>query len=257
MALEDNNGTMVMPVGPMYGNGNGGMFGGDSWAWFILLLLLVGNNGFGGYGNGAGNTAATLYPWMNQADTVNNGFRDQALTGSINAVQNGVNGLGTQMCNGFAGVNAGIANGFANSNMAMMQGFNQLGSSMSNCCCENRLASANLQSVIQTENCADRSAISDGVRDIIASQNAGFQSIKDQMCNDKIDAKNEEIANLRTQLNMANLAASQGAQTAQIIADNNAQTMQLIQRIAPYPTPSWNVPNPYAYGNNNGCMCNA
>ena len=39
MSLTDEN--MVMPVGPMYGNGAGANcgFGGD-WAWIILLLLL-------------------------------------------------------------------------------------------------------------------------------------------------------------------------------------------------------------------------
>ena len=256
MALEENGAmnSMVMPVAPMNGGyaGNGGVFGGDGWAWIILLLLLVGNGW--NNGNGGGNTAAALYPWMNQADTVNAGFRDQAILGSIDAVNGGVQNLATQMCNGFAGVNATINAGLANNGMAMMQGFNQIDSLVANGSFENRLATANLQSVIQAENCADRTAISDGVRDIIAYQNAGFQSIKDYINQLDSNAKDNEIANLRTQLNMANLAASQGEQTAKILADNTAQTMQLIQRIAPYPTPSWIVQNPYAYSNN-GCAC--
>ena len=263
MALEDNGmNSMVMPVAPMYGGyggNNGGMFGGDSWAWIILLLLLGwGNNGWGN-GAGNGNGGGGLYPWMNQVDVVNGGFRDQAMATTLGGIQSGVQGLATQLCNGFSGVTAAVNTGFANNGMAMMQGFNQLGSQLANCCCENRLATANLQSVIQAENCADRQAVSDGIRDILTAQNAGFQSIKDMMCQDKIDAKNEEIANLRTQLNMQNLAVSQGAQTAQLIADNNAQTNQLIQRIAPYPVPSWTVPNPYAYANTCGgsCMCNS
>ena len=150
MALEDN--TMVMPV-----NG-GGLFGGDNWAWIILLLLLGwGNNGWGN-NNGNGN----IYPWMNQTDVINGGFRDQAVMGAINGVQSGVQGLATQMCNGFAGVEAAAAQrqmadmqqAFANQ-MAMNQGFNGVTSQLANCCCENRLATANLQSVIQTENCGD------------------------------------------------------------------------------------------------------
>lgn len=255
MALENegNGNAMVMPVAPMYGGGYGGngMFGGDSWAWIILLLLIGwGNNGWNNNaGNGGG--MGTLYPWMNQVDVTNGGFRDQALAGSINAVQNGVNGLATQMCNGFN-----------STQMAVLQGINQVGTQLGDCCCENRLASADLKYTIATENCADRAALSDGLRDVLTAMNAGVQSIKDQMCQDKIDAKNEEIENLRTQLNMANLAASQGMQTAQLIADNNAQTAQLIQRIAPYPIPSWNVQNPYAYNNVGygcgcGCGCNA
>lgn len=237
MAIEGNGNQMVMPVSPMNGGYGGGMFGNDSWGWWIiLLLLLVGNNGWNNGGNAGGMNG--MYPWMNQADR-------------MSAVQ-------TQLCDGFAGVTAAVTNGNANTMMQVAQGINQLGTQLGNCCCENRLASANLQSVIQAENCADRAAMNDGFRDTLAAINAGIQGIKDQMCNDKIDAKNEEIANLRTQLNMANLAASQGAQTAQLMADNSAQTNQLIQRIAPYPVPSWNVPNPYAYGNVGfGCACNA
>lgn len=276
MALTDETmNSMVMPVAPMYGNGGGGMFGNgnDSWGWIILLFLLLGRGNWGGnYGGGTGD----LYPWMNQADNTANGFQNLATQNQLTGIQSGIGDIQTQLCNGFAGVNATVNNGFANaetannarqmanmqqafaSQTALTQGLNSISAQFADCCCENRLASANLQNVIQTENCADRAALSDGIRDVLQAQNAGFQRILDQMCSDKIDAKNEEIANLRTQLNMAALATSQGAQTAQLIADNNAQTAQLIQRIAPYPVPSWTVPNPYLYTNNGcGCGCNA
>ena len=94
MALTDDNGTgMVMPVAPMYGGaygGNGGFgsgFGGD-WGWIILLLLIAGGGwGFGGFGGaGMGGFAADgamLYPWMNQAEVTNSGFRDQMLNNGI------------------------------------------------------------------------------------------------------------------------------------------------------------------------------
>lgn len=48
MALTDEGGNMVMPVGPMYGNNNCG-FGGD-WGWIILLLLFAGGGNWGGMG---------------------------------------------------------------------------------------------------------------------------------------------------------------------------------------------------------------
>ena len=118
------------------------------------------------------------------------------------------------------------------------------------CCCENRLGLANLNSTILAVNCADRAAISDGIRDILTNQNMGVQRILDQMCNDKIDAKNEKIADLERQLTIANLAASQGAQTSRILADNAAQTAALEQYLAPVPRPAYIVQNP------NGCGCN-
>ena len=93
-----------------------------------------------------------------------------------------------------------------------------LQSALQNCCCENRLATANQTATILAENCADRAAISDGVRDIIANQTMNTERILGAMTQDKIDAKNEQILNLQNQLNIANLAASQAAQTQQILA---------------------------------------
>ena len=105
--------------------------------------------------------------------------------------------------------------------------------------------------IFDSENCADRTALSDALRDVLESQNAGVQRILDTMCQDKIDAKNERIADLERQLTMANLAASQGAQTAAIIANNEAQTSALEQYLAPVPRPAYIVQNP------NGCNCNS
>lgn len=210
MALESGE-NMVMPVGPMYGNGNNA-FGGD-WAWIILLLLLGWGNGNGFGGNGMNG----LYPWMNQADITQSGFQNQALQTQLSSLQ-------TQM---------------------------------NTCCCENRLATANLQAVIQSENCTDRSVISDGIRDILANQSANTQRILDQMCNDKIDAKNERIADLERQLTMANLAASQTAQTAQLLADNAKQTVALEQYLNPTPIPAYMVQNPNCCQQWTGCGCGA
>ena len=119
--------------------------------------------------------------------------------------------------------------------------------------CENRLASADLNYTIATENCADRAAISDGIRDVIANQTAGVQRILDVMCQDKIDAKNERIADLERQLTMANLAASQTAQTSRLLADNAAQTVALEQYLNPVPVPAYLVQNPNTYGCGCGC----
>lgn len=239
MALTDEGmGTtmLVQPTGgmpyPVYGNGNNNGFGGD-WAWIILLLLLGwGNNGFGGGYGGGGND---LYPWMNQAEITSDGFRDQMINSNITSIRDGIGNLSTQLCNCCSDVQMSLANGFAGveqganarqiANMqqgfglqtAMSQGFNGVQSQLADCCCENRLASADLKYTIATENCADRQALNDGVRDILANQTAGIQRILDQMCNDKIDAKNDEIAQLRQELLYSRGQASQIAQNTAII----------------------------------------
>lgn len=209
---------MVMPVTPAYNNGNNGFFGGDG-AWIILLLLLGwGNNGNGFGGNGNNN----IYPWMNQSNQIANGFQNAALGDQITAIQSSINDLGV----------ANLQQSFA-VQTAMNQGFNGVQSQLANCCCENRLSSADLKYTIATENCADRQAIADGI-----------QKIMDKLCDQELQAERRENANLRTQLNMANLAASQTAQTAQILADNSRQTTALEQYLNPVPIPAYVVQNP-------------
>lgn len=285
MSLVSNEGgipatMLVGPTGmPTYGQGGFGNngFGGDGW-WILLLILLCGNNGFGGFGNGAGAVAAEgsmLYPWMNQADITNSGFQNQQLSNQLTGISSGVQNVSTQLCNGFAGVNATVNSGFANAetaanarqiaNMqnvfglqtAVSQGFNQIGSQFADCCCENRLASADLKYTIATENCADRAAISDGIRDILTAQNAGTQRILDQLCQDKIDAKNDEIAQLRQQLNMATLRESQTAQNAFISQGFANEVDQLYNRLSNCPVPTTPVygRTPIFTCNGNGCNC--
>ena len=228
-------------------NGNGGMWGGDGSWWIILLFLCLFNGGWNNGGYGGGNSGAgALYPWMNQADITNSGFRDQMINGNIGAIQQGINNLSTQLCGCCGDTQMALANGFsqaeiaangrqmANMNQAftaqtaMNAGFNGIQSALAQCCCENRLASADLKYTIATENCADRAAISDGIRDLLAATQNQTQRILDQMCADKIDAKNERIAELQQQLQMAQLAASQGAQTAQILTAGVAADGHLV-----------------------------
>lgn len=142
---------------------------------------------------------------------------------------------------------------------AINSGFNATQAQLANCCCENRAATADLKYTIATENCADRAAISDGIRDVIASQTAGVQRILDQLCNDKIDAKNDEIAQLRQQLNMATLRESQTAQNAFIQRGFSDEVDQLYNRLSNCPVPSTPVYGRtpiFTCNQNQGCGCN-
>ena len=222
MALTDEGNGFYMPVAPTSSN-NG--FGGD-WAWIILLLLLGwGNNGMGGNNN--------LYPWMNQADLTNSGFQNAALGNQLTGIQAGLsNGTVSDLERSFA------------SQTAVTSGLTGIQSQLAQCCCENRLATNDLKYTIATENCADRQAISEGIRDLLTAQNSNTQKILDQMCSDKIEAKNDTIAQLRQELLYARGQASQVAQTAAIVADNTAQTQYIVNRVAPYPIPAYTVANP-------------
>lgn len=68
-------------------------------------------------------------------------------------------------------------------------------------------------------------------------------------------ARKQLFLHLERQLTMANLAASQTAQTARILADNAAQTVALEQYLNPTPVPSYTVPSPYCCNQYGGCGC--
>ena len=282
-----NNPTVVYPSMPYGGGGFGGGYGyGNDLIWIILLFALWGGNGWGNNGNnrggncGCGCNGNMLYD-INQ--NTNRGFDNLALNSGIDGVQ-------TALTNGFATV----ANGFANAevsrcnaqtnllqtlsnnqfgllntlnnnqnalNSTLTNGFYDMALANQRCCCDQKLLTQDLKSTVISENCADREALSNGIRDIIASNTQNTQAILDKLCQQEIDAKNDLISTLRSQLSMADLRASQVAQTAEIRANNATVANQLVSELRSCPIPAQPVygsqPIFTCGGNNNcGCGCN-
>ena len=242
------------------GNRDNG-FGGDCGWWIILLFLcLFGNGGWGnGFGGGNnGGTGSLFYPFMNQTDTINNGFRDQMLNENITGIRDSLNGISTQLCNGFSNVQmTGMQNAFGLQN-AINSGVNGIQAQLASCCCDNRLASADLKYTIATENCADRQALSESTMSIIANQTASTQRILDQLCNDKIESKNDTIAQLRQELLYARGQASQDVQTAILRQGQEAEVDALYNRLSNCPVPSMPVYGRtpiFTCNGNTGCGC--
>lgn len=219
----------TMLVGPTGGYGGGfgnGGFGGD-WGWIILLLLLAG----GGWGNGMGGGffgGGDLYPWLNNSNQINGGFRDQMINDNITSIRSDLGDISTQLCNGFNGTQ-----------MSLLQAVNGLQSQFAQCCCDNRLATVQTQNIVATEGAATRAAIQDQT-----------QSIIDKLCQLELDGYKRENDSLRSQLTAANLAASQIAQTAQIVD-------QTYNRLSTCPVGTVPVygESPIFRCNNNGCGC--
>lgn len=286
MALTDDNGVnatmLVSPTGGMGMNGGfGNGFNGD-WGWIILLLLIAGGgwgNGFGGFG---GNVGSDIYPWMNQSNLTTNGFYNSMLNDNVTSIRDGINGLATQICNSTAGITQAVNSGFANaevadnarqmanmqtafnSQTATMQGFNDVQGQLAQCCCDNRLATCQTQNIVQNEGNATRFADANNTRDIIDSQTRSTQAILDKLCQLELDgvkaqveAKNDRIAELQTQLNMANLRESQTAQNAFIANGFANEVDQLYNRLSNCPVPTTPVygRTPIFTCNNNGCGC--
>lgn len=271
MALTDDNGiNMSMPVAPAYG-GNGGFGFGSEWGWIVLLLLFAGGGwGMGGFGGGFGNMALGYdFPWLlngqqNINSNTNAGFRDAMINDGINGIRDGITGVSTQLCNGFGNVQMALANGFAGveqganaRQMADMQTMFNIQSALQNCCCENRSNIADLKYTVATENCADRQAVNEGVRDIIANQTANAQRILDKLCDQELQAERRENQNLRSELMYARGQASQIEQTAQILAGQNSEVDALYNRLSNCPVPTTPVygRTPIFTCGNNGCTC--
>lgn len=282
-----------------FGGGFGGWGGNDVFPWLIASETNTDNALAAGFNQQS--TAGTLSGIQSAitsgfGDTqlgiagVNNNIC-QTAAGITNAVNQGFSGVQQSLCNGFANTNQTIQNGFAqaeisdnarqmanmqqafNSQTAITGAINNLSAQQAECCCENRLQVANLGAQIAREACADRETVNNGVRDLLVSGtsntqamlnaiNGGIQSIQDKLCQQELDAERRENQNLRTQLNMANLAASQTAQTARILDNNNAQTAALLadnarqtQILNPTPVPAYVVQNPNCCQNTCGCGC--
>lgn len=270
--LATTNGSGFYPYPVMYGNGgNGGFgFGGDSAIWLIVLLALIwGNNGNGGFGFG-NNSFDNGYAWLSNGQkeimqNTNNGFDTLHLSNQLEGTRDGIYSLSNQLCNCCSDMNQTVSNGFFNAEIAannravnQMQDTWALSRQFADCCCENRLGIANLNSTILSENCADRAALADGLKDVLINQTANTQRILDQLCNDKIDEKNDKIRDLERQLSMKDLQASQIAQNAFISNSLNNEIDLMYNRLVNCPVPSTPV-----YGrtpiftcpNNNGCGC--
>ena len=175
-----------MPVMPANYGGMGDIGGG--W-WLILLFLFL---GFGGNGFGFGNNNAAAFAGAD----VQRGFDQSTIMNGINGIQSTLTNNQTADMNQVFGIQT-----------AVLQGFNGLQGQLSQCCCDNRLATVQTQNIVQSEGAATRGVIQDSV-----------QKVMDKLCTLEIDNLKGQIVNLQSQLTAANLAASQTAQTAQIIA---------------------------------------
>nr|DAU58526.1 MAG TPA: hypothetical protein [Caudoviricetes sp.] len=227
MSLSDNV-PFTMPVTPVNSNGDGFGWGGGLF-WIVILFFLAafgwGGNGWGGNNGGVMDGYVLTSDFANierKLDSVNNGICD------------GFYAMNTGMLNGFAGVTQAVTSGFSaaeiarcNSQMAFMQQFFALQQSLSDCCCQNREAIAQVRYDMATQACDTRNTVQNATRDIIDNQNANSRAVLDYLQSSKMRDLEAENASLK-------LAASQAAQ-------NN----YLVNTLRPPASPAYIVQNPY------------
>lgn len=233
-------------------NNNDGLFGGGSGGWLGILLLIAllgGGLGFGGFG-GFGGGGTGLQGMATRAD-INEGFALNNITSGITAIQQGI-------CDATYALTGAITNGFH----GVDRGLCDLSHQLSDCCCENRAAIAQVRYDMATQACDTRNLIQNTTRDLMDNQNANTRAILDFLTNDKISTLQAENTALK-------FAASQSAQNAFITANQEAQTATLLRRLgADSPTPAYLVQPPtpinfplngcgqVQFGYVGGCGCN-
>ena len=230
-----------------YGNG---MFGGD-WAWILIFALLFGwgrggfGGGFGGFGGFGEGGFINGYDIGKLATTndVAVGFNNSAVLNNLNDLKLGQAGLQQTLCQGFNGVNTSI-----------LTSTNAVQSQLAGCCCDLARSIDGVNYNMAKNTCDITNAIHNSSRDIIDNQNANYRAIHDELVANKIEAKNERIAELTQQVTALQFAASQQAQNAYLTATMDANQAELIRRLGrDCPVPSYLVPNPNCCYNTCGC----
>ena len=234
------------------GNYGNGFFGGD-WAWIIILLLLGGwgGRGFGGFGGGYGGYGG----FENGYDIGKLATTNDIASGFNNsAVLNNLNDLKLGQSTGFANVQQTLCQCCNGINTSILTSTNSLQSQLADCCCQTQRAIDGVNYNMATNTCNITNAINNSTRDIIDNQNANYRAIHDEIVANKIEAKNERIAELEQKVNALNLAQSQANQNAYLTATMDANQAELIRRLGrDCPTPAFIVPNPACCNNSCGC----
>ena len=257
MMFNNSNGYSLADIAAATGNGNNGnndgFFNGEG-AWILLLFILIlaggWGNGYGGFGGGNG-VAGTTYVTSDIQRGLDQSAIINSLTGISNAVNSGFAGAEVSRCN----TQANILQTLNNNQSNLSNQLNTIAMNQQSCCCQNRAGLADLKYTVATEACADRTAVTDALRDVIASNTANTQAILDKLCQQEIDNLKAQNQQLQMQSYLASLAASQNAQTGQILNDNAAQTTALLRALNPAPIPAYVVANPYGCNCANSCGC--
>lgn len=287
--MDPTSNNMVMPVMPMgggygygmpYGGGwGGGLLGNNNDILGILFIIALcgggwGFGGLGGWGGGLGMMGGMfgmdmLYPWLNNSQNINDGFRDQQISTQINGIQNaitsgfgdvqlGIAGVNQNICQTGNGIVNAVNSGFANAETAAnarqtanLQSLFGIQSAIQNGTAINAANAADIKYTVATEACNDRAAVTGALQNVTMQNTANTQvvldairGINDKLCDQELQAERRENANLRSELMYARGQASRIEQTAQIKAGQAAEVDALYNRLKNCPVGTYSVCNP-------------
>lgn len=226
-------------------NGDDGLFGGNSWAWIVVLFLFMwGRNGWGSGngsdGSGAANGYVLATDFANlerKLDGINNGICDSTyeivtnMNGNFRTLDGAICNLGYQALQNTNAIQSQLASCCRDTRAAIkdvgtqtVMNTAELSRQIERCCCDAEKTALQTRFDAQAYNCSTLAAI-DKLGDRII----------DYMTADKAQALRDENQALR-------LAASQ-----------SAQNQYIINALRPYPTPSFSVAPPYQFAGCGSC----
>ena len=249
--FNNDGGYSLADIAAATGGANDGFFGGNNGWWIILLFLFAwGGWGNGGWGNGNNGSAPLVYGVDNNADRLYDlntslltGFGNvtSAIASGTSAIQSDICNMGMQNLQNTNSITQAI-NADTIANMQNTFGLSQQLSNMqatqqiANCQTDQAITGgfAQLNYNLATEACADRAAVTTGVRDVIDNANNNTRQILDFLVQDRLTALTTENQALKGQI-------SQSEQNAYLLA-----------QLKPAAAPAYIVANPYTgyYGYN-------
>lgn len=241
---------------------NDGWGGNGGWWWIILWAMMWGwgGNGWGGYGNnGAGAAYAGESVIQRAMDT-------QSIIQKLDGINNGICSLGYDQLaqqnatnNLITSTGYGIERAIQADTIANMQNQFALSRQISDCCCDQRAATKDLQYAMAQNDCSIKNLLQQLFQQLMWGQQSNFrdltQLIETKFCDLTMAQKDETIAALRQQLNNCD---RDGAL--------NQLYLRLTANLNPNPVPAYPACNPHGVGNwapqvlsgngySNGCGC--
>ena len=240
-------------------NNNGFGYGfGEGWWVIIILFALFGGfgrgfsgYGAGGYGSNCGSGCGCEGSVASVAD-IQRGFDNQGVTNKLNGLENGLAdgfySMNNSMLTGFNGVQSAIQNSAMNAmqntftlqqaiqsdTVANMQNTNALATQLANCCCENRTGFQQVGYALATQGNAIQVAIANQTQALMQNQNDNYRALHEEIVANRMEDLKTENANLHSQIQALNLAASQANQNT-----------YLVNTLRPCPQPAYVVANPF------------
>lgn len=280
--MQNANKGSMDPAALMAMMNNNGMGGNGGWWWIWIILIFFCWGGFGGNGFGRGNNEASRLASELNTDA-NTNLLMQAINGNKEAISTLSSTLNCDLNSVQAAlnqINAGVSQVSCDTKLASCEVINAIGSGnatlasqLASCCCDVRESISGVNNNITKMGYENQLSVYNQTNTLQNAITGGFNNLiqdnatKFNILGSKIDAQTQIINDKFCQLEMREMqnkidALRDDKQTLQFAASQQAQTANIVNQIRPCPVPAYLTCNPfgcnggytgYGFGYNDGC----